>query len=444
MQTMCTSRILLGIFFASLSIVVFIGLSNVFKVTDRNSTNEKSHKRWEAHETGGRRICTDESSMLYVQVHQQSHARIELDSITEVGRNESIEFKILDENMDFYIFHRPIFSVSGFSERSSKRYRKKSLLAYYLILKGGSWHIMSLLYKYAAIMNYIYCPCHEVPLDVNMILAENTKVYCDNKCHELISDSSRFAFTFVRNPLSRFISGYSEIEDHDLKQGTSFMLLKSPHGSSDRFREFVRAVVAANGSSALFDEPNGYLRHIAPQIAAIMHGLRDEGSPLHLYRLGVKFPDEWRKLAIESGFPKLEILADLPQLFPHDSSDDSVGAKKSAYSFLAPALHAVPLTPGTTAADDLCSLVVRQEDEAKYYVGKCTQQDRHATGRVSFSHEQRYAHLYGTASYHYLRALCRVYLVDWVCTGYDLPAVCADLSEELSGLVNEYTHDNLH
>ena len=43
-------------------------------------------------------------------------------------------------------------------------------------------------------------------------------------------------------------------------------------------------------------------------------------------------------------------------------------------------------------------------------------------------------------AFFYIRAICRIYLVDYTCAGYELPLVCADLHAEVKAIVKQHSH----
>jgi len=119
-------------------------------------------------------------------------------------------------------------------------------------------------------------------------------------------DQKRYPFTFVRDPMSRFISAYNEIEFRFRDNVESRKLaLVSPLGTTQRVKEFIMFIVASGGSKDYFIKRyEGDIMHIMPQIGTIVLANKKETSPIRLFRLE-KFDAELLKLAEESGFVDL-------------------------------------------------------------------------------------------------------------------------------------------
>jgi len=208
------------------------------------------------------------------------------------------------------------------------------------------------------------------------------------EAREEIRGERRFAFSFTRNPIDRFLSGYNEVEFllYQRHDNTNRLSLWHPVGSSERFREFIRLVLS---SSVQFDKDSrqdvasGELMHVVPFTGTILQARRSKemkGKGLRLFKVE-NFNEEWSRLAAESGFD-LQRVSQISQIAPHESSTDPLATKASAYNFL----------------------FGNASEDGKFY----------------------------------LRALCRIYLCDFICGDYILPPLCSDIHNEVPKLLNSY------
>ena len=391
------------------------------------------------------RVCYDKLFLFQLQMRQFEMARLELKEV-HILTTLNDSFAWLPKyhptnNMNFYNQNYGIFGFEGIGKSKKSGLMKRKLLYYYRIWKGGSVHILSLLYKYSLTKKAPYFPCLWVGENIqrrllNITHSNFSRVFV--KCMEdhpvrqksvrqKINYSSRdhFSFTFVRNPLSRFISAYTEIEDQIFSNTyLSTRFLTSPVGSEQRFLEFVRLVIASNGSDILFTNPyNTQMLHIAPQIGTLHYALEMEGGHINLFHLGDNFNSNWAQMADASGFPGLADLSDMKQAFPHSSSEDKYGTTLAARGALAAAVALDKSNIGTDVG-------FRTGDQS------CSNRSDSIIGDSVICNDS--IALRGTTSYHYLRAICRVYLSDYICTGFPLPLACADLIDEADELAREF------
>jgi len=138
-------------------------------------------------------------------------------------------------------------------------------------------------------------------------------------------------------------------------------------------------------------EQNAEIPHCAPQIGAILTAKAVEPRNLRLYKLE-NFKDEWSRLAAESGFLSLENAYQPQFQGHHKSSSDPYNT-----SYISRLYFEEYLNPNSSN-----SLVESTKVSAVY-----------------------------------LRALCRVYLVDFICGDYTLPPVCTDLYSEIDTALAE-------
>jgi hypothetical protein len=134
-------------------------------------------------------------------------------------------------------------------------------------------------------------------------------------------------------------------------------------------------------------EQNAEMPHAAPQIGSILAANRLESQRLHVYKFE-NFRDEWNRLAAESGFNSLADAYQPQFMANHKSSKDPYNTTYISRLFFSAHLG----------------------DNYKR---------RSKPGSKSEPSEV------------YLRALCRLYITDFICGGYDLPVVCADIDTEI-------------
>lgn len=159
--------------------------------------------------------------------------------------------------------------------------------------------------------------------------------------------AKRFSFTFVRDPIDRFIAGMTEIE-YRYQQATAnapssdALSLQQPLGSTLRVEEFIRMILDSDGSYAwLKRQPQVEMMHIVPMIGTLLLGEHVEGRPLNLYKFE-DFDSEWERLSKESGLPILLGLyrnRSSQQWARHPSSSDpysTTSAAREFFSFASP------------------------------------------------------------------------------------------------------------
>ena len=234
-----------------------------------------------------------------------------------------------------------------------------------------------------------------------------------------------YSFTFVRNPLSRFISGVTEVEYRmsygHTERKLALVGFKFKRGDPRRFQEFVRMVAYMAGKGPIFHNMmEVQLEHIAPQVGTILSMCNSSGSALgvsiedlNLFKLE-DFSNEWDRLVNKSGYESLSRAYSklTPKFYSirHPTSSDPLNTTYAAKTFL------------SYASDDAFTLMS----------GSTLQSDRLHVPR-EFEYDQD---AYSILAKTYLRAICRIYLVDYICTGYRLPEDCSDLLLELATTLN--------
>lgn len=287
-------------------------------------------------------------------------------------------------------------------------------------------------------------------------------------------------------------------EEPEVKQTQilKVMPLRHPLGSVLRFTEFIDMILHFDGSRRLFKtyDNNYEMAHIAPQIGPLITASQAEALPMKQYRLE-DFSAEWKRLGIETGQPRLLEIRDAiknhTKLWQHPSSADQHHTKEAAKELLDVSLavtresvvqdiesgridqdeeaaavyevlaaHARQANPGVrgslgstggSSSGDIDAHISRllssdnnwQDDpevaEAVAAVRRkrrSKEQRRALVARAQrgMPHELLRLPMYRTLEIGYTRALCRLYMSDYVCTDYDLPYICQDLHAEVEEL----------
>ena len=162
-------------------------------------------------------------------------------------------------------------------------------------------------------------------------------------------------------------------------------------------------MVASNGSRKMFREQNVEMAHIAPQVGTILtaHNLEKQG--LRLYKLE-HLETEWKRLSKDSGFTKL-IDAFKPQFLGHHKSSND------------------PFN--TTYIAKLYFQEYLDSNDSTWFV------NHSLLGVIPNLKPNAF----------YLRAICRIYLIDFICGNYTLPDICSDLKSEYIQIINNYNEN---
>jgi hypothetical protein len=265
------------------------------------------------------------------------------------------------------------------------------------------------------------------------------------------------------------------------------MPLRNPLGSVLRFTEFVDLVLHYDGSRRLFKtyDNNYEMAHIAPQIGSLLAAFMSEALPMRLYRLE-DFNNDWKRLAKETAQPRLGQVRDAvknhTKLWQHPSSADAHRTTLAANELLEGALR---ITADTIVEDIRSGRLDKQEKEAFLYDRAVPAMDTTGTGdgsgsfrrhhlsitspggvaadlnadkalkgftprsraetaaltaraKMGMPHELLRLPHYRTLEVGYLRAICRIYISDYICADYELPYVCRDLHTEVEQLETEW------
>jgi len=248
--------------------------------------------------------------------------------------------------------------------------------------------------------------------------------------------------------------------------------LKAALGSPHRFLEFIDMILLFDGSRRIYRtyDQAQEMGHIAPQVGALFSAAQIEHLPLRMYKLE-NFGANWKLLSEETAQPRLlqvrEVLKSHPKLWQHKSSDDEYGTSKAAWQVLWVGLnvttaqleaaeeterirlHAVQVEeqelkkmrqrlglpdPDTAADADADQAAASGERESRGIA------DYSVADAVDVSGQPFWLTLpqFLVPEVVYTRALCRIYLSDFVCTDYELPAVCQDMVQEIDAFTQEY------
>ena len=281
-------------------------------------------------------ICYNEDLVLQIQRDQWSKAKTEVLGSAQAGFQGS--------DMDFYKRHFGVVEVM-----LHKNNKNLTSMIYYRIFKNANDNIRSLLTEYAYVAD-------NQSLSFEAQNCRNEECF-HRKVHNLQSNAlktiyfaakqKRFAFTFVRDPLMRFISAMTEVEYRsqkaiEIKRKDIQLPFQSPLGSQSRVQEFIRMILASGGSKLLFKQHRDIeIQHIAPAIGTLQLGNKIEGKTLRLYRVE-EFDKDWHRLARDTSLITLGDVYKNRSQSPwtqHPSSKDpyrTTNAAKSFFSYAGP------------------------------------------------------------------------------------------------------------
>ena len=259
--------------------------------------------------------------------------------------------------------------------------------------------------------------------------------------------------------------------------------LKAPLGSSKRVLEFIDMILLFEGSRRIFStyDRSSELTHIAPQIGTLFAAHEHESLPIRTYQLE-SFSDNWKMLAEETAQPRLlqvrDVLKNHTGLWQHRSSADEHGTSKAAWSMFNVGINITLDTLRLAEAREVDRQVAKrleqeERQKARQRLGLVDEEIKSGDvqpmrngfrstgvfegGAVNIDDaaragQRRVADTVDVTGYPmwltlpqylvpevvYTRALCRIYLADFVCGDYALPAVCHDIVEEMDTFTIEY------
>lgn len=218
--------------------------------------------------------------------------------------------------------------------------------------------------------------------------------------------------------------------------------LSTGHGSQalsqERLQEYVHLLLIAGGSKETLRQISKGIEilHLAPQIGTIYlgntveevtvpmvarKGKKEPPRGLHLYKVE-DFNNEWTRLSQDSEVSQLALIYRAlggKDVTPHPTSKDPLKTSFAAKSFLSYAsIDAYNMFFSSSSTSFPASSHGKKE-RLDIPPGETLD---------SFQQKARV----------YLTAICRYYLTDYICAGYELPADCAFLLEEVELTVKEY------
>ncbi len=278
-------------------------------------------------------VCVNQKLIMKIQSEQLQKARIEI-----FGQKYSGAFQ--GEDLDLY---RRGFGLSEVKLlRKNQKQQKSDLqtLAYYHIWKGANTNIRSLL------LQYVYTANDET----RSFLAQNCfKEKCIHPHLQSFATEAmrnlhisnrdlRYAFTFVRDPFSRFISAMNEVEYRSMINNQS-LPLPSKVGSQQRIMEFIKMILSNGGYYSFYRDYEKYgILHIFPMIGTYLLGNMIERKRLQIYRFE-SFTKDWERLSQDVSVPLLNDMMKRrkeKEWTTHNSSSDPLSvllASKTFFSY---------------------------------------------------------------------------------------------------------------
>ena len=389
------------------------------------------------------KICSDLSIVLKVTRLEYHFAQLELYKY----ENNNSQFRHATGD-NYYSCNSSIHqSVYGHVTLSrSNQNRGIKFLRYFILRKNANTYIRSILNHFQIfgedLQSSQKLTMTVTPRSKNIQLIPNGSISSDDAAINPSNSNSTFSFTFVRDPISRFISGYTEVEyrwltDPRLSRFNSavttdsqrpFFKTNSPVGSTQRVKDFIRMLLLSNGSkcASVFnysekDFDDATLNHIAPMISTLIWAKKSSLSHLlRLYKLE-RFNHEWERLARESSFKSLSKVKASTPLKRHGSSNDPFNTSRAAKMLL--------LGAEKTETNLQSSTVLFQYQ--RYFISLANKLILYFT-----QHRKLEAPSESTL---YLRVLCRLYVTDFICAGYNFPEACKDIYDEIPDLIFKAT-----
>ena len=188
-------------------------------------------------------ICFNEAFLKFLQSEQISKAFFDLETLTRLENSRRTDDHQFKQSLDtgFYLYRG----------RISEIYRESSNMFFNWHIIGGSSYLNNFFDEHIYPDNVYSSKCEASAVAVKL---SSTVKYCPCiECGENLQKvipkqemKGRFSFLFSRNPVSRFISGYTE---------TEFLISKYPFknklGSIARFKEFIRLLLSYQGSAKI-------------------------------------------------------------------------------------------------------------------------------------------------------------------------------------------------
>jgi hypothetical protein len=164
---------------------------------------------------------------------------------------------------NFYRHHFGSYSVEIIEPKKDM----STTIIYYGIARNGIENIREHLANFSRLFTSNpsgYCPPTETCVRTISLsrsdIEKKIKLNNPNIGKYLTHHSNRFVFTFIRDPIARFISGYTEIEYSLKEEGIKPVYnipLYGDLGSIERFTDFVKGLVASNGAKSYLQDLSG-------------------------------------------------------------------------------------------------------------------------------------------------------------------------------------------
>ena len=230
----------------------------------------------------------------------------------------------------------------------------------------------------------------------------------------------KFTLTFVQNPTTRIIAEYTKLVYNTQwsaffqgKQAGAFEnILRSP----EVFKEFIKFVLYFGGSRKLLMPPYKDFAAIAPMVGVLLNS-EETGSRKSqgIYRIE-SFRTEWNSLLCDSDIQDFLnfSLSKFPRQYAYfqmKSIQEYMGVRRHSLNQLYPSVRSDPIVT-----------VLKPEAQLLMEKNKAEEDDRERTA--------------------YVRAVCRLYLTDYLCFDYDLPPLCRNISDEVAPLLEKFSQLN--
>ncbi len=262
-------------------------------------------------------LCSSDKIIDHLQREQWMKA------VAEVFEGK-VFLHISDKDLGFY--HHVHGGLVVHLTSSTEAQKNYSSLVYHRIPNSANHVIQSLLLELAYLKSHQQTQLNDLPCTKQQNCAHKDVEFLSHNSlrHYLVFESdaaSRFAFTFVRDPIQRFVSAFTEIDmlQTKLKHAKIAKIpFKQPRRSFLRFTEFVDHILVKGPSSLLFKEYEDVgISMIAPMVGPLSFmrttEVEDDTKKNPKHGLQVfhyeNFLADWLSFAEISYIPELAIIA---------------------------------------------------------------------------------------------------------------------------------------
>jgi hypothetical protein len=245
--------------------------------------------------------------------------------------------------------------------------------------------------------------------------------------------------------MSRFISAYGEYEvrvermcnynDGSRQYNVCRKMYDTVHskyvpsavGTVDRVKDVIRMLLYYDGSSSQMIRELGYgINHFFAQVSVLLIANVTETAPLQLYRLE-RFQQEWERFANSTAIP-YHLTGSLQRGISQRSNAQSWHVSQADLQQTRAA--AKELLFGRSLAGEGGGEVGGTNTDGEG-VDPESERERGMEGEEGQEQEEEREREQERERRVYVRAVCRLYLSDYVCLDYPLPPACRDLYDEL-------------